>query len=580
MNIKFAVVGLIQGIALAALHNYFFYLSDGSLPKWWLPAAVISIYLPVAFYLSSLVAGLSNFKRSIFLIITSLLVVAASYFQALITSRSLGNFEFYLAIHIWGFIVINFAAGILATDKGAIFSHSRYQLMFELAWRNGVLLCLVVAVLSLFLGILQTIAYLFNAIGISFFKFLFEQEFFIYPAMAIVASFLFDFGIKQSRTSNAIRNLLLTATAWLLPLLMVFSCLWLLALIINYQAQFLHGARAWWLLWICALAIKFLNSTYQDGNQKKALPVWMLNTICYLWLAMPVIAALAIYALWLRIVEYGLTDSRIWGALVAVMAMIYTTGYALSVVKRHRGWMHSVAATNIGATAVLLCLIMLLLSPVFYPKKLEVKSQIKRLTNQQIDVKQFNFDKYSSRNNGYSYFSQDLFKTLLADIDHPQAEQIHSYINKTQAAKPIENASQEQLPTVAKLKQSANIKHISAPSGANLDQLYAAIIDKKPVWAAYCLQKNHKCYLVWVDIAPNPGKEAVLIISQNYQRCLPVFGKKQQISYLQTICSEQGIYMDQSPDLLKSLENDSIKINTKAKEWKILELGEHQFRNN
>jgi len=65
------------------------------------------------------------------------------------------------------------------------------------------------------------------------------------------------------------------------------------------------------------------------------------------------VAAIAWWALGLRIAQHGWSEQRLWAALSATLASVYALGYAGSWLRRE-GWMRFIAPTNIVA-ALLLC---------------------------------------------------------------------------------------------------------------------------------------------------------------------------------------------------------------------------------
>ena len=96
-------------------------------------------------------------------------------------------------------------------------------------------------------------------------------------------------------------------------------------------------------------------------------------------LALPVYAALALYALGLRVVQYGWTVDRFWALLIALAVAGYALGYALAVLRRRGRWLQALEPVNRWMCWVVLALALLGNSPLLDPVRLTLSSQLERL---------------------------------------------------------------------------------------------------------------------------------------------------------------------------------------------------------
>ncbi|KAK0350998.1 hypothetical protein LTR94_026757 [Friedmanniomyces endolithicus] len=115
--------------------------------------------------------------------------------------------------------------------------------------------------------------------------------------------------------------------------------------------------------------IILINTAYQDGSSLN-LPPKLLRAVARLacFLIAPLIV-LAIWALALRIGQYGLTPERVIGAACAVVGAAYALGYALAGVSR-TNWLKPIEHTNVGAAVLSVTLILSILSPLADPARL------------------------------------------------------------------------------------------------------------------------------------------------------------------------------------------------------------------
>ena len=130
--------------------------------------------------------------------------------------------------------------------------------------------------------------------------------------------------------------------------------------------------------WLAAFAghrnIYLLNAAYEDGSGEAPYPR-LLGTLVRL--SVPLLAAIAILATWalgLRIADYGLTVQRVWGLLVALIALSYSLGYAWAAF-RPGAWMARMGSVNVCVALGTAVVLALMLTPVLSPSRLVAASQ-------------------------------------------------------------------------------------------------------------------------------------------------------------------------------------------------------------
>jgi len=102
------------------------------------------------------------------------------------------------------------------------------------------------------------------------------------------------------------------------------------------------------------------------------------------------LVGLAIYALKLRIDQYGWTISRVHAAACALIALCYALGYAWAALDRG-AWLRPVAPVNVLTSYVTLALLVALFTPIADPARLAVASQVDRLLSGRIAPDAFDF---------------------------------------------------------------------------------------------------------------------------------------------------------------------------------------------
>jgi hypothetical protein len=94
-------------------------------------------------------------------------------------------------------------------------------------------------------------------------------------------------------------------------------------------------------------------------------------------LILPVVAALAGWAIWLRVGQYGWTPDRLFVALVAALAVIYGVIYAGAVL-RGGGWMARIRQGNLWMALIVIGLAALWLTPLLNAERISAADQLAR----------------------------------------------------------------------------------------------------------------------------------------------------------------------------------------------------------
>lgn len=255
-----------------------------------------------------------------------------------------------------------------------------YDALFERAWQNGLSLALALAFTGLTWMLLWLWAELFQLVDIDFFRDLFREEAFI----ALATGCLFGFGVLIGRTQHraiqVTRQVLFAICRGLLPLLSFIAVLFVLSLpFAGLEALWKTRSATWLLVIVSLLLVVFTNAVYQHDSERAAYPMWLRRLVDASLLALPVYAGLALYAMGLRIAQYGWTLERFWGALVVVTVCGYALGYALSVLRRRGRWLQPIERVNRWMCWVVLAVALLANSPLLDGVRISVASQVARL---------------------------------------------------------------------------------------------------------------------------------------------------------------------------------------------------------
>ncbi|MDR6093538.1 DUF4153 domain-containing protein [Stenotrophomonas sp. SORGH_AS_0321] len=254
-----------------------------------------------------------------------------------------------------------------------------YDALFERAWQNGLTLALALLFTGLTWMLLWLWASLFGLLKITFFTELFREDAFIALATGTLAGFGILIGRTQQRAIQITRQVLFAVCRGLLPLLSFITVIFTLSLpFTGLQPLWETRSAASLLLVLALLLVTFTNAVYQHDNDQPPYPRWLRRLVEASLLALPVLSALALYAVWLRIGQYGWTLERFWALLIAVLVTGYTLGYARAPFSRGR-WLQPLETTNRLMCWVVLGAALLASSPLLDPVRITVASQQARL---------------------------------------------------------------------------------------------------------------------------------------------------------------------------------------------------------
>lgn len=258
--------------------------------------------------------------------------------------------------------------------------NASYAALFERAWQNGLTLALAAAFTGLTWALLWLCATLFTLLRVDFFQQLFQQPAFLALATGLLAGFGLLLGRTQHRAIQITRQVLFAVGRGLLPLLAVIALLFVSALPFTGLAP-LWGTRsaASLLLAMAILLIAFANAVYQHDGDTAVYPRWVRRLVDAGLLTLPVYAALALYAIGLRLSQHGLTVERFWGLATALLICGYAVGYALAVLQRRGRWLHWLEPVNRWMCGLVLAVAVLGCSPLLDPMRLTLASQLPRL---------------------------------------------------------------------------------------------------------------------------------------------------------------------------------------------------------
>jgi hypothetical protein len=500
-------------LLLSALHGVVLYALYYALNELAWPAArpglfaallSLALILPGTYYITADLAR-SRGYAIVLACAALLLTVVGWHHGATAAPAARGNYPgnedqhaaFALVLLIIWLHGLPFMQSWLATGR----ARPDYSTLFQFAWRNLLLVALGVVFTGAFWLLLGLWAQLFKSIGIKLFADIFTSAKFVIPATAVAVGIGVQLAGSVENLQSALRRQLLTLFKWLAPLAALIVGLFSMALIVKSGALFARGDSAIdavWLLWLVVVNVYLLNAAYQDGSGDAPYPRVLGLMVRATVPLLSAIAVLALYALIVRVNQYGLTVPRVWGLFIAVIALVYAGGYAWAAISRG-AWMARMGTVNIVVALGVVATLALMLTPALSPARLAAASQEARIQKGSPGSE----DAYRQLAFGTASYGRKRLQRLAAS--HADAAV------RTQAASALSAKNRWNLNDLAERTVPARELVIRAyPAGKTISpELLAATREQdRGVTFAKCSQAD-PCAVLFIDLNDDGHDEAV-----------------------------------------------------------------------
>lgn len=400
-------IGALQGTAawllLALLPNSAALLGHPDLALWWPyrhPAAFAAFALLIAFVPVVALAEIGRMPmRRLWLYLAVLAAVLSAMAGYDIWRDPLEGSWNNVGNRVWPSPTLIFCAGIGTFIVNQLLEHrergaglwAAYADHFEDSWMRAFQFVLALAFTLLVWAVLELGRALFDLIHLDWFGHMIEHNWFRCPVLAVAFAASVHITDVRPALLHGMRNLGLTLLAWLLPLVAVLGWGFLLALVFTGLSP-LWGTRfaATILLSAVAVTLVLVNAAYKDGDNGHAPPAiirWAGRAAAPMML---LLTLLGIYAITLRVAQYGWTPMRLRSAMVAAIALLYALGYTRAAALKG-DWLKRIEPVNVSASLAIVAVLALKLSPVADPSRIAVNSQLFRLTSGKLAPARFDY---------------------------------------------------------------------------------------------------------------------------------------------------------------------------------------------
>ena len=267
-----------------------------------------------------------------------------------------------------------------------------YAELFQHSWSNFFFGLIALLLTGAFASVITLWGQLFKLIGIEGFRDVFMSTAFLYLVYPTVAGYGVALGLEFDRVTTALRRILFTVFLGLLPLLAPLALLFAAALLFTgVQPLWDTGFATSVVLSLLFALVLFANAVFQTGEGNPPYPRavrWLVEASLVL---LPLYFAIALYATWLRVEQYGWTPTRVWAVALILIGGCWSVGYALGIALRHRDWLATLRSVNVATALVIVALLIALHTPLADPLRISVNGQVARLLSGRTPVAEFDY---------------------------------------------------------------------------------------------------------------------------------------------------------------------------------------------
>jgi len=295
-------------------------------------------------------------------------------------------------------------------------------------------------------------------------------------------------------------------------------------------------------------------------RQEAALLRWSITLSLF---AMPAFSMISMYAMALRIQQYGWSVDRVWASIMIGMMAIYALGYAYAALRglsKQHAWLSAIAPTNTLAALLILLIIALSNSPILSPVRIAADSQVSRLLSAKIHADDFDFNYLRFDLGSVGTTQLERLKNI---TQHPEALRIQQLAKEALAKKKRWGK------TNVSVKLENIHQHFQVfPKEAHLDQnLRQFLYEKRNSWTyKTCFKREQTCLILYIDLNQDTQHEAIIFL-QGEQLLLSQQDETWHV--IGTLTKKKHLTISQMKAML-----EEETISTVFSPWKNLQVGQ------
>jgi len=272
-----------------------------------------------------------------------------------------------------------------------------YSALYRHSWDNFFVVFLASLFIFIYWLMILLCSALFEMLGIHAVENFLISPTFMFLTMSVMFAIGIGIGHEHEKIISTLRFIALSICRYLLPLSALISLVFAGTLLFT-------GLEAMWstrfsthaLLWLIVVNLVFLNGIYQDGTNAVKYTVALKAMANLTLFALLAFSLIAVYSVYLRIEQYGLTPNRVYIIVISFVAVMYSLTYAWAAFSSFRSkltsnWLDEIKTPNVTIAYIVALLIVFLHGPYLDANSISARSQLSRLLDPTTDPSKFDF---------------------------------------------------------------------------------------------------------------------------------------------------------------------------------------------
>lgn len=269
----------------------------------------------------------------------------------------------------------------IAASRGA---WRDYALLFSEAWSIVVRWLVAWAFAGFVWAVIMLSHGLLDTIGITVIRDLIEVE--VVPYLITGAVLGLGLAVVQELQDYVSPYLILRLLRLVLPAVLGVTAVFLIALPLRgVTGVFENFGVAHVMLAMAGVAATLVTTAVDQDDELATRSGVLIHSARAMALLLPLLAGVAVWAIWLRVGQYGWTPGRIFAAEVAALGLGYGLLYALAVL-RGAGWMARIRGANVTMALALAALAALSLTPALNHERISANGHLARYQSGAIEA--------------------------------------------------------------------------------------------------------------------------------------------------------------------------------------------------
>ncbi len=219
---------------------------------------------------------------------------------------------------------------------------------------------------------------LLGLVGIDFLEALSDKDWFVWTISGLTIGLALQVLNERRQIVTTLRGLIHHLVRLLLPPIALAITVFIVAIPIQgLDAIFGAVSSAATLLAMTIGAIGLITASVDEADENAARHPVFVWTARLLALLLPVLPGVALYAIYVRVAQYGWSPDRVAAATVGSIALGYAVLYALAQIRRH-AWRSAIRLANIVMALIATATAAMWLTPLLNAERISAQSHVAR----------------------------------------------------------------------------------------------------------------------------------------------------------------------------------------------------------